>query len=93
MVQVEGLTKLYGEFTAVNAPRLSQLINKSNQFNLTTRRRTEPEVLTVMSDPAHAGFSMRLKDRFGDNGIIARIAAAAVKAGSRMALSPRTPAR
>jgi len=58
------------EFTAVDAPRLSQLINKSNQFNLTTRRRSEAEVLAVMNDPEFAGFSVRLKDRFGDHGLI-----------------------
>ena len=32
------------EFRAVDVPRISQLINKSNQFNLTTRRRTEAQV-------------------------------------------------
>jgi len=58
------------EFTAVDAPRLSQLINKSNQFNLTTRRRSEAEVLAVMNNPALVGYSMRLKDRFGDHGLI-----------------------
>jgi len=59
------------EFTALDVPRLSQLINKSNQFNLTTRRRTEAEVEVLLNDPAHACFSMRLKDRFGDHGLIA----------------------
>lgn len=58
------------EFTAVDAPRLSQLINKSNQFNLTTRRRSEAEVLAVMNHPDFTGFSMRLQDRFGDHGLI-----------------------
>ena len=58
------------EFTIVDAPRLSQLINKSNQFNLTTRRRSEAEVLAVMNDPGFVGYSMRLKDRFGDHGLI-----------------------
>jgi FkbH-like protein len=58
------------EFTIVDAPRLSQLINKSNQFNLTTRRRSEAEVLTVMNDPCFVGYSVRLKDRFGDHGLI-----------------------
>jgi len=58
------------EFTGVDAPRLSQLINKSNQFNLTTRRRSEAEVLAVMNDPNFIGFSARLKDRFGDHGLI-----------------------
>ena len=58
------------EFTAVDVPRLSQLINKSNQFNLTTRRRSEAEVLAVMNNPALVGYSMHLKDRFGDHGLI-----------------------
>ncbi len=58
------------EFTPVDVPRLSQLINKSNQFNLTTRRRSEAEVIAVMNDPQMVGYSMRLKDRFGDHGLI-----------------------
>jgi FkbH-like protein len=58
------------EFTLVDAPRLSQLINKSNQFNLTTRRRTEGEIHALMADANYVGFSIRLKDRFGDHGLI-----------------------
>ena len=48
-----------------------QLINKSNQFNLTTRRYTEEDVLAVMADPNAFGLQLRLTDRFGDNGVIA----------------------
>ncbi len=58
------------EFNALDLPRIAQLINKSNQFNLTTRRRTESELETLMSDPLYHGFSMRLADRFGDHGLI-----------------------
>jgi FkbH-like protein len=58
-------------FTTVNVPRLSQLINKSNQFNLTTRRRTEGEVTSLISDEGYESFSVRLSDRFGDHGLIA----------------------
>ncbi len=58
------------EFNALDLPRIAQLINKSNQFNLTTRRRTESELETLMSDPRYRGFSMRLADRFGDHGLI-----------------------
>jgi len=58
------------EFTPVDVPRLAQLINKSNQFNLTTRRRTEADILALMRDPDCVAFSMRLKDRFGDHGLI-----------------------
>jgi FkbH-like protein len=61
---------VFSEFTPVDVPRLSQLINKSNQFNLTTHRRSEAEVIAVMNDPQMIGFSMRLKDRFGDHGLI-----------------------
>jgi FkbH-like protein len=58
------------EFTPVDVPRLAQLINKSNQFNLTTRRRSEAEVGAVMTGKNFIGFSVRLKDRFGDHGLI-----------------------
>lgn len=58
------------EFATVDVPRLSQLINKSNQFNLTTHRRSEAEVSAVMHDKNFIGYSVRLKDRFGDHGLI-----------------------
>ncbi|HEX2919074.1 MAG TPA: HAD-IIIC family phosphatase [Edaphobacter sp.] len=58
------------EFTPVDVPRISQLINKSNQFNVTTRRRTEAEVEALLSDPDYYAFSVRLADKFGDNGLI-----------------------
>lgn len=58
------------EFTQVDAPRISQLINKSNQFNVTTRRRTEAEVEALLTDSDHYAFSVRLTDKFGDNGLI-----------------------
>jgi len=58
-------------FTPLDVPRIAQLINKSNQFNLTTRRRTEGEVAALVDDPARPAFSVRLADRFGDHGLIA----------------------
>ena len=54
----------------VSRPRVAQLINKSNQFNLTTRRYTEAEVAAAESDPGRHAVQLRLVDRFGDNGII-----------------------
>ncbi len=59
------------EFDAVGAQRITQLINKTNQFNLTTRRYASHEVDAVMADPRAVGLQLRLADRFGDNGIIA----------------------
>ena len=58
-------------FDDLDLDRIVQLINKTNQFNLTTFRYTEGEVRDVMRDPACLGLHFRLKDRFGDNGIIA----------------------
>ena len=51
--------------------RVAQLINKSNQFNLTTRRYSEGELIAAIHDPARHVVQVRLVDRFGDNGIIA----------------------
>lgn len=59
------------EFNDMDVPRLAQLINKSNQFNLTTRRRSEADLQALMGDAAQVGFSFRLADRFGDHGLIA----------------------
>jgi FkbH-like protein len=58
-------------FDRLDAPRIAQLIAKSNQFNLTTRRRTEAEVLGILDDEHFPAFTMRLSDRFGDHGLIA----------------------
>jgi FkbH-like protein len=55
----------------VSRPRVAQLINKSNQFNLTTRRCSEAEVAALEADPSVHAIQVRLSDRFGDNGIIA----------------------
>jgi FkbH-like protein len=57
-------------FDEVGRARIAQLINKTNQFNLTTRRRTEAEVAALERDPAVQTLQVRLKDRFGDNGMI-----------------------
>ncbi len=51
--------------------RVVQLINKTNQFNLTTRRYAEAQVAALIDDPGTIALQMRLVDRFGDNGIIA----------------------
>ena len=58
-------------FDRIGLARIVQLINKTNQFNLTTRRATEDDVLAVMADPLAFGLQLRLRDIFGDNGIIA----------------------
>jgi FkbH-like protein len=59
----------------VSRPRVTQLINKSNQFNLTTRRYSESEVAAAEVDPSRHIIQVRLADRFGDNGIVSVIIA------------------
>jgi len=56
-------------------PRTVQLINKTNQFNLTTRRYTEAEVERLIKIPGAVPLCLRLRDRFGDNGLISVILA------------------
>lgn len=57
-------------FDSVSRERIVQLINKTNQFNLTTRRYTEAEVRAVEADASGIGLQFRLRDRFGDMGTI-----------------------
>jgi FkbH-like protein len=57
-------------FDSVGRTRIAQLINKSNQFNLTTRRYSEAEVAALEADDTVATLQIRLSDRFGDNGMI-----------------------
>ena len=60
----------WGSFDQIGLSRVVQLINKSNQYNLTSRRYTEEEVSEMMADPDVLTFQFRLVDRFGDNGMI-----------------------
>ena len=50
--------------------RIAQLVNKSNQFNVTTRRYTLNEVQDAAADPRQVTLYGRLKDRFGDHGLV-----------------------
>lgn len=57
-------------FEPVYIQRITQLTNKSNQFNLTTRRYNEDEIQKVSTSPDHICICGRLLDKFGDNGIV-----------------------
>jgi FkbH-like protein len=63
----------WAPFDKIGLARVAQLINKTNQFNLTTRRYTEDQVSALLQDPAKVHAQFRLLDRFGDNGIIGLI--------------------
>ena len=60
-------------FDAAGRARISQLINKSNQFNVTTKRYGENDIEALELDPAKFTLQLRLKDKFGDNGMISVI--------------------
>lgn len=64
------MTGEFGHFDAPHAERITQLINKTNQFNLTTRRYSAAEIEDLIGDPDHITLYGRLADRFGDNGIV-----------------------
>lgn len=81
--QQESRYKSYGEyllslemmadiqpFTSVYMSRIAQLTNKSNQFNLTTKRCSQPELESISKNPAYITLSGRLRDKFGDNGVV-----------------------
>lgn len=68
-------------FDATGRARIVQLINKSNQYNLTTRRYTDPEVAAAESDPEVFTLQVRLTDIFGDNGMISVVICRPAEAG------------
>jgi FkbH-like protein len=57
-------------FDATGRARITQLINKSNQFNLTTRRYTEAEIAALEGERSCFTLQVRLSDIYGDNGMI-----------------------
>jgi FkbH-like protein len=60
-------------FDSAGRKRIAQLISKSNQFNLTTRRYSETEIAALQSDPNVFTLQARLEDIFGDNGMISAV--------------------
>lgn len=58
-------------FEKMYMPRIAQLTNKSNQFNLTTKRYTQADIEEAAANPNNITLYGRLKDKFGDNGIVA----------------------
>lgn len=64
------MTAYIDRFDEVSLARITQLTNKSNQFNLTTRRYTQSEMEAVFNDDSCIKIYGRLSDKFGDNGIV-----------------------
>jgi FkbH-like protein len=60
----------FGPFTPVDIPRVTQLINKTNQFHPTSRRYGAEDVARFAANPECLTLQFRLVDRFGDNGLV-----------------------
>ena len=57
-------------FIPVYMARIAQLTNKSNQFNLTTKRFTQAQIEEMAADPTYITLYGKLSDKFGDNGVV-----------------------
>jgi FkbH-like protein len=64
------MSVVFGPFTPVDHARIVQLINKTNQFNTTTRRYTSEEITNLSNQPGALTLQFRLVDRIGDNGLV-----------------------
>ena len=56
--------------TPATLARVAQLTQKTNQFNLTTRRCTEQQIAALATDPSWRVLSIRIADCYGDNGLV-----------------------
>lgn len=70
-------------FEKMYMPRIAQLTNKSNQFNLTTKRYTQDDIEKTAADDSNITLYGRLKDKFGDNGIVS-LAIGNIRSGAEL---------
>jgi FkbH-like protein len=64
-----GLTVIFEALSKSSLPRATQLLNKTNQMNLSTRRLTETELWAWSEQEGHRLWTLRVADRFGDAGL------------------------
>jgi len=64
------MTSIVEPFNKFNTPRVAQLSQRSNQFNLRTVRYTEADIETLATAEGCFTFTFNLEDKFGDNGLI-----------------------
>ena len=65
------MTAEIGDFSPLYLQRITQLTNKSNQFNLTTKRYTAEQMEAVYNSDEYIRLYGKLYDKFGDNGVVA----------------------
>ena len=63
------------ELGSENMERAVAMIGKTNQFNLTTKRHSRAQVQAILSAPGSIGLALRLRNKFGDQGIVAILVA------------------
>ncbi|MDB5216046.1 MAG: FkbH like protein [Myxococcaceae bacterium] len=64
------MTAEIGPITPPYFDRVTQLVNKTNQFNLTTRRYTPAQIESIARSPEYVTLYAKLTDRFGENGLV-----------------------
>lgn len=69
-LEMKSDVEAFNDFTI---PRVAQLSQRSNQFNLRTQRYTEAEITDMLNDGKHLTFSFTLEDKFGDHGLISAL--------------------
>ena len=72
LVSLEMKAEIFS-FSEIYLDRIAQLTNKTNQFNLTTKRYSRPEIDNIAHDPVYIKIYGKLTDKFGDNGLISII--------------------
>jgi FkbH-like protein len=68
-----------------NIDRALAMIGKTNQFNLTTRRYSRAQLQAILEAPGSIALALRLRDKFGDQGIVAVLLA--IPAGDKATLA------
>jgi FkbH-like protein len=66
-----GMRATIGQFDDLRLPRIAQLVNKTNQFNLTTRRYDEQQLRRFSLSQDHIDLYLELRDHFADHGLVA----------------------
>jgi FkbH-like protein len=69
-----------------NIERILTMLGKTNQFNLTTRRHSRAQLQAMLELPGSIGLALRLRDRFGDQGIVALLLAVPAEGDATLAV-------
>ena len=72
-LQSLNMTSKCGPFEKLDIPRIAQLTQRSNQFNLRTIRYTDEDINRITSSENHFTLSFKLEDMFGDYGLVSAI--------------------